>query len=108
MSGAKGGTLPGRLRTHGEHPSVIGSARERALGRPSRRRSFTVPQNKDLKRLVRARMTETGENYTQALTYLRGQVDLEPLPAAWQITGNRARDSEMGLVRGISYAGNRV
>jgi protein-L-isoaspartate(D-aspartate) O-methyltransferase len=28
----------------------------------------TVPQNKDLKRLVRARMAETGENYTQALT----------------------------------------
>jgi protein-L-isoaspartate(D-aspartate) O-methyltransferase len=29
---------------------------------------FTVPQNKDLKRLVRARMAETGENYTQART----------------------------------------
>jgi protein-L-isoaspartate(D-aspartate) O-methyltransferase len=29
---------------------------------------FTVPQNKDLKRLVRARMAETSENYTQALT----------------------------------------
>jgi hypothetical protein len=69
---------------------------------------FTVPQNKDLKRLVRARMTETGENYTQALTYLRGQVDLEPLPAAWHITGNRAREYEMGLVPGISYEGNRV
>jgi len=29
-----------------------------------------VPQNKDRKRLVRARMAETGENYTQALTAL--------------------------------------
>jgi hypothetical protein len=41
-------------------------------------------------------MADTGENYTQALTYLQGQVDLEPLSAAWQITGNRAREYEMG------------
>jgi hypothetical protein len=34
----------------------------------------TVPHNKDLKRLVRARMAETGENYTQALTALLGEV----------------------------------
>jgi protein-L-isoaspartate(D-aspartate) O-methyltransferase len=33
----------------------------------------TEPQNKDLKRLVRARMAETGENYTQALTALLGE-----------------------------------
>jgi len=69
---------------------------------------FTVPQNKDLKRLVRARMAETGENYTQALSQLQGQVELEPLPAAWQITGSRAREYEMGLLPGISYQGNRV
>jgi protein-L-isoaspartate(D-aspartate) O-methyltransferase len=53
----------------------------------------TVPQNKDFKRIVRARMAETGENYTQALTALelRGAMvdqiaaplDLgKPLPAA--------------------------
>jgi hypothetical protein len=69
---------------------------------------FTVPQNKDLKRLVRARMAETGENYTQALTHLLGQTDLEPLPAPWHITGTRARDYEIGLLPGISYEGNRV
>jgi hypothetical protein len=69
---------------------------------------FTVPQNKDLKRLVRARMAETGENYTRALSQLQGQVELEPLPAAWQITGSRAREYEMGLLPGISYEGNRV
>jgi protein-L-isoaspartate(D-aspartate) O-methyltransferase len=34
---------------------------------------FPVPQNKDFKRLVRARMAETGENYTQALTALLGE-----------------------------------
>ena len=67
-----------------------------------------MPQNKDLKRLVRARMAETGENYTQALTRLLGLVDLEPLPAAWQITGSRAPDYEAGLLPGITYDGNRV
>jgi EmrB/QacA subfamily drug resistance transporter len=39
------------------------SSVHRALGRPSRRRLSIVPQNKDLKRLVRARMAETGERY---------------------------------------------
>jgi hypothetical protein len=39
-----------------------------------------VPQNKDLKRLVRARMAETSENYTQALTALLGETRLDPLP----------------------------
>jgi hypothetical protein len=34
---------------------------------------FTVPQNKDLKRLVRARMAETGENYAQALSHEVGE-----------------------------------
>jgi protein-L-isoaspartate(D-aspartate) O-methyltransferase len=34
---------------------------------------FPVPHNKDLKRLVRARMAKTGENYTQALTALLGR-----------------------------------
>ena len=55
-----------------------------------------MPQNKDLKRRVRARMAETGENYTQALTHLLGQVALEPLPPAWHITGSRASDYEAG------------
>jgi len=48
-----------------------------------------VPQNKDLKRLVRARMAETGEHYTQALAHLRGLPDLEPFPTAWHLTGDR-------------------
>jgi hypothetical protein len=59
---------------------------------------FTVPQNKDRKRLVRSRMAETGENYTQALARLEGPVTLEPLPAAWRITGSRAPDYEAGLL----------
>jgi len=62
---------------------------------------FTVPRNKDLKRLVRARIAETGENYTQALTRLLGQVGLEPLPAPWLITGSRAPDYEVGLLAGL-------
>ena len=32
-----------------------------------------MPHSKDLKRLVRVRMAETGENYTQALTALLGE-----------------------------------
>ena len=67
-----------------------------------------MPQNKDLKRLVRTRMAETGENYTQALTHLQGQAALEPLPAAWHITGNRRLDYEAGLLPGVSYEGDRV
>jgi hypothetical protein len=67
-----------------------------------------VPQNKDLKRLVRARMAETGENYTQALAHLQGQAALEPLPAAWHITGDRRPDYEAGLLPGVSYDGDRV
>jgi hypothetical protein len=67
-----------------------------------------VPQNKDLKRLVRARMAETGEHYTQALAHLRGLADLEPLPAAWHITGSRAPDYEAGILPGITYGEDRV
>jgi hypothetical protein len=67
-----------------------------------------VPQNKDLKRLVRARMAETGEHYTQALAHLRGLADLEPLPAAWHITGNRAASYEAGILPGITYGEDRV
>ena len=67
-----------------------------------------MPQNKDLKRRVRARMAETGENYTQALTHLLGQVALEPLPPAWHITGSRAPDYEAGMLPGITYGGDRV
>jgi hypothetical protein len=67
-----------------------------------------VPQNKDLKRLVRARMAETGENYTQALAYVQAQTDLEPLPEAWRITGTRAPDYEAGLLPGITHGEDRI
>ena len=67
-----------------------------------------MPQNKDLKRLVRARMAETGEHYTQALAHLRGLADLEPLPAAWHVTGSRAPDYEAGILPGITYGEDRV
>jgi hypothetical protein len=69
---------------------------------------FTMPQNKDLKRLVRARMAETGENYTQALTRLLGQVHLEPIPSPWRMTGSHAPDYEAGLLPGTDYEGDRV
>jgi hypothetical protein len=41
-----------------------------------------MPKKKDLKRLVRTRMGETGENYTQALTHVR----FSALLRAWEVT----------------------
>ena len=40
-----------------------------------------MPQAKDLKRLVRARVAQTGERYTQALTYVLSLTKLDPLPS---------------------------
>src|ERR1700734_3104487 len=68
---AEGGRTPGPVPHHTGLPS--GRPRPGALGRPPRRRLLPVPQDKDLKRLVRARMAETGQNYTQALTTLLGE-----------------------------------
>jgi hypothetical protein len=79
------------------------------LGRPWRRRLFTVPRNKDLKRLVRARMAETGENYTSALAGILGETELEPLPEPWKLTGSRATDYQVGLLPGTeTYEGKRI
>lgn len=66
-----------------------------------------MPQDKDLKRLVRARMTRTGERYTQALTHVLGLTRLDPLPAPWFLTGSRAHDYEVGLLPG-TRDGHRV
>jgi hypothetical protein len=57
-----------------------------------------VPQHKDFKRLVRARMAETGENYTRARTALASETRLDPLPDGWHMTGSRPADYEGGLL----------
>jgi len=57
-----------------------------------------VPQNKDLKRLVRARMAETSENYTQALTALLSEARLDPLPDGWHMAGSRPAGYDAGLL----------
>jgi hypothetical protein len=68
-----------------------------------------MPRNKDLKRLVRTRMAETGENYTSALTRILGEADLEPLPKPWHLTGTRSGDYQVGLLPGTeTYEGNRI
>jgi hypothetical protein len=68
-----------------------------------------VTQNKDLKRLVRARMAQTGENYTQALTALLGETRLDPLPDGWFMAGSRPADYAAGLLPGTcAYEGKRV
>jgi hypothetical protein len=68
-----------------------------------------VPQNKDFKRLVRARVAETGENYTQALTALLGETRLEPLPDGWFMAGSRPSEYAAGLLPPTwAYEGKRV
>ena len=68
-----------------------------------------MPQNKDLKRLVRARVAETGENYTKALTALLAETKLEPLPDGWFTSGSRAAEYAAGLLPPTwSYDGKRV
>jgi hypothetical protein len=68
-----------------------------------------MPRNKDLKRLVRARMAETGENYTSALARILGETDLELLPEPWHLTGSRRADYQVGLLpRTETYEGNRI
>ena len=74
-----------------------------------------MPHNKDLKRLVRARMAETGENYTQALSVVLSTPALEPVPAPWFISGTHRPNYEAGLLLSTSenagadtYHGTRV
>jgi hypothetical protein len=68
-----------------------------------------VPQHKDLKRLVRARMAETSENYTQALTSLLSETRLDPLPDGWFTAGSRPAEYGAGLLpRDHGYDGKRV
>jgi hypothetical protein len=68
-----------------------------------------VPKHKDLKRLVRARMAETGENYTQALTSLLGETALDPLPDGWFTAGTHPAQYGAGLLpRDCAYDGKRV
>ena len=68
-----------------------------------------MPQNKDLKRLVRARMAETGENYTQALTALLGETGLDRLPDGWFTAGSSPAEYAAGLLpRTWAYDGKRV
>ena len=69
-----------------------------------------MPYNKDLKRLVRTRMAETGENYTQALSALLNPPELEPVPAPWHVSGTHGANYQAGLLPNASggYNGGRV
>src|ERR1700722_16045902 len=108
-SGSKVGIPPDLLFWYSEHASVLGPALSRALGRPSRRRLFAMPNHKDLKRLVRTRMAETQENYTQALSAVLSGPALEPVPAPWHISGTHRVSYEAGLMpNASSYHGSRV
>jgi hypothetical protein len=70
---------------------------------------FAMPDHKDLKRLVRTRMAETGENYTQARTALLAAPELEPMPAPWLVSGTHRANYQAGLLPSAStYDGSRV
>src|SRR5215469_10144587 len=91
---AKGGALPDR--SSGMHaPRCPVRA---GLGTVTETEVFVVPENKDLKRLVRKRMSATGERYTDALAHIVSQIELEPLPPGWVLLGTRAGDYEVGLL----------
>jgi protein-L-isoaspartate(D-aspartate) O-methyltransferase len=60
-----------------------------------------VPQNKDLKRLVRARMAGTGENYTQALTALELRGAMADQIAAPRDLGKQLPDAVMAALRTV-------
>jgi protein-L-isoaspartate(D-aspartate) O-methyltransferase len=60
-----------------------------------------VPQNKDRKRLVRARMAETGENYTQALTALELRGAMADQIAAPRDLGKQLPDAVMAALRTV-------
>lgn len=57
-----------------------------------------MTQNKDLKKLVRERMQQTGERYTEALATITKTTPLEPVPAPWFMGGERPGDYEFGLL----------
>lgn len=57
-----------------------------------------MTQNKDLKKLVRERMQQTGERYTEALANITKAVPLEPVPHPWFMGGERPGDYEFGLL----------
>jgi protein-L-isoaspartate(D-aspartate) O-methyltransferase len=61
----------------------------------------TVPQNKDLKRLVRARMAEAGENYTRALTALELRDAMADQIAAPRDLGKQLPDAVMAALRTV-------
>ena len=68
-----------------------------------------MPNHKDLKRLVRTRMAETGENYTQALSAVLSTPGLEPVPTPWRISGTHHLNYRAGLLPvTITYDGGRV
>ena len=73
-----------------------------------------MPDHKDLKRLVRARMTETQENYTQALSAVLSSPALEPVPAPWHISGTHLSGTHRGsyqaglMPSASSHHGSRV
>lgn len=68
-----------------------------------------MPRNKDFKKRVRRRMSETGERYTEARKKLGGKSEREGLPVrGWLLTGSHPNDYEIGLENAQTFEGHRV
>jgi hypothetical protein len=68
-----------------------------------------VPKDKDFKHLVRERMSETGERYTQAREEMLARPKLAPVPEPWHMAGDRPGEYEAGLLPGtVTLDGSRV
>lgn len=68
-----------------------------------------MPKDKDFKHLVRERMSETGERYTQAREETLARPRLAPIPEPWHMAGDRPAEYEFGLLPdSITQDGNRV
>ncbi len=67
-----------------------------------------MPRNKDFKKHVRARMSETGEHYTQAREKLSGKPEREGLHSVrgWSLSGSHPIDYEIGLEKAQTFEGS--
>lgn len=68
-----------------------------------------MPKDKDFKHLVRERMSETGERYTQAREEILARPKLAEIPKPWHMAGDRSAEYEYGLLPdSITLGGSRV
>ena len=66
-----------------------------------------MPRDKDLKRLIRDRMADSGQRYTEARAHLLNSQPQRRLKS-WIMAGSNPGSYEFGLDQGADYKGSRV